>query len=80
MTADYLVKAIEAMGAKAVIPSIKSRKIQRDYDKVLYKERNRIERFFSKLKYFRRVATRYDKLDLTYGSFVCLAAICIWLK
>lgn len=46
----------------------------------LYKERNRIERFFSKLKQFRRVATRYDKLLANFMSFVKLAVIAIWLR
>jgi len=46
----------------------------------LYKERNIIERFFNKLKKFRRVATRYDKLLVNFMGFVKLAAIAIWLK
>jgi transposase len=54
--------------------------VQRDYDIDLYKERNRIERFFSKLKQFRRVATRYDKLLANFMGFVKLAAIAIWLR
>jgi len=45
-----------------------------------YKERNIIERFFNKLKQFRRVATRYDKLLVNFMGFVKLAAIAIWLK
>lgn len=55
-------------------------KIQRVYDADLYKERNIIERFFCKLKQFRRVATRYDKLLANFMGFVKLAAIAIWLK
>jgi transposase len=50
------------------------------YDADLYKERNIIERFFNKLKQFRRVATRYDKLLANFMGFVKLAAIAIWLK
>jgi transposase len=50
------------------------------YDAELYKERNVIERFFNKLKHFRRVATRYDKLLANFMGFVKLAAIAIWLK
>ena len=53
---------------------------QRAYDTDLYKERNIIERFFNKLKQFRRVATRYDKLLANFMGFVKLAAIAIWLK
>jgi putative transposase len=48
------------MGAKAVIPPKRNRKVQREYDKDLYKQRNRIERCFSKLKCLRRFATRYE--------------------
>ena len=54
--------------------------LKRPYDADLYKQRNIIERFFSKLKPFRRVATRYDKLLANFMGFVKLAAIAIWLK
>jgi len=78
--ADYIVQAIQAMGAEVVIPSKKNRKIPREHDIHLYKERNLVERLFNKLKHFRRVATRYDKLDATFYSFICLASIYLWLK
>lgn len=58
---DAIVEHVEAMGAKAVIPPKRNRKQKREYDKGLYKQRNRIERCFSKLKCFRRFATRYEK-------------------
>ena len=66
------------MGGEAVIPSHPRRKKPRTHDKELYKNRNRIERFFNRLKHFRRVATRYDKLDLRYAAFVLVAAAVIW--
>ena len=50
------------------------------YDASLYKKHNIIERFLSKLKQFRRVATRYDKLLVNFVGFVKLAAIAIWLR
>ena len=78
--ADHLVERIAATGTAAVIPPKRNRKVQRAYDTELYKERNRIERFFNKLKQFRRVATRYDKLLANFMGFVKLAAIAIWLK
>ncbi len=78
--ADHLVDAIAQTGAEAVIPPKRNRKLQRPYDAELYKERNLIERFFNKLKQFRRVATRYDKLLANFMGFVKLAAIAIWLK
>jgi transposase len=65
---------------KAVIPPRSLRKVQRNYDIDLYKERNLIERMFNKLKHFRRVATRYDKLASSFLSFIHLAASLIWLK
>ncbi len=68
------------MGAEAVIPPGSHRKTPRYYDEYLYKERNNIERMYGKLKHFRRVATRYDKLASSYISFVLVAAIYLWLK
>ena len=53
---------------------------QHDYDKDIYKARGLIECFFAKLKQFRRVATRYDKLLANFMGFVKLAAIAIWLR
>ncbi|MBY5588130.1 IS5 family transposase [Rhizobium leguminosarum] len=78
--ADHLCDKITETGADVVIPPKRNRKLQRPYDADLYKERNRIERFFNKLKQFRRVATRYDKLLANFMGFVKLAAIAIWLK
>ena len=78
--ADHLANRIAEAGTGVVIPPKRNRKVQRHYDRDLYKERNRIERFFNKLKQFRRVATRYDKLLANFMGFVKLAAIAIWLK
>jgi putative transposase len=78
--ADHLANRIAAAGAEIVIPPKRNRKVQRPYDADFYKERNRIERFFGKLKQFRRVATRYDKLLVNFMGFVKLAAIAIWLR
>jgi len=78
--ADHLIDRIAQTGTQVVIPPKRNRKVQRPYDADLYKERNLIERFFNKLKQFRRVATRYDKLLVNFMGFVKLAAIAIWLK
>ena len=78
--ANYMVKAANDIGAEAVIPQRARRKIKREYDTYLYKERNLIERMFNKIKHFRRVATRYDKLDLAYMAFVLISGIYLWLK
>ena len=74
---DAIVEHIEASGAKAVIPPKRNRKLQREYDKDLYKQRNRIERGFSKLKCFRRFATRYEKSKKCFQALVALA--CTWM-
>jgi putative transposase len=67
-------------GSEVVIPPKHNRTVQRPYDADLYKERNIIKRFFNRLKQFRRVATRCDKLLANFMGFVKLAAIAIWLK
>jgi putative transposase len=78
--ADHLCDTIAESGGQAVIPPKRNRTFKRPYDTELYKERNIIERFFNKLKQFRRVATRYDKLLANFMGFVKLAAIAIWLR
>ncbi len=78
--ANHLRKAVLKTKAEPVIPSKSNHRTQIAYDKALYKERNLIERFFNKLKQFRRVATRYDKLLANYRGFVILAAVAILLK
>jgi len=78
--ADRLMNAILDAGAEPVIPPRRHRKHQRAYDEALYKERNIIERFFNKLKQFRRIATRYDKLLNNFMGFVKIAAIAILLR
>ena len=74
---DVLVEHIEAAGAKAVIPPRSNRKVQRGYDQNLYRKRNQIERCFSKLKQFRRFATRYEKSKTCFQALVALA--CSWI-
>lgn len=78
--AGSLIEALRQQASAAVIPPRSCWKTPRAYDKALYKERNKIERFFNTLKQFRRVATRYDKLLANFMRFVKLAAIALWLK
>lgn len=59
-----------AMGALAVIPSNRSRKVLIPHDAALYRHRNRIERCFCKLKGFRRFATRYGRRTIHFTSFI----------
>ncbi|WOG29998.1 IS5 family transposase [Endozoicomonas sp. 8E] len=70
---------VKKSGAEAVIPPKRNRIDQRKYDKEIYKERNLIERLFQKLKNFRRVATRYERLARNYMGMLQIAAIMIWL-
>ena len=62
-------------GLVPVVPPKKNRKEPWEYDRELYKRRNEVERYFRRLKGFRRVFTRYDKLDIMYSSFVVFAMI-----
>lgn len=75
-----VVEAIEAQGAEAVIPSLKSRAKPRAYDRDRYKDRNLGERFWFKAKQYRRVATRYEKTARNFLAFVHVASIMILLK
>ena len=75
-----LRQTIAEMEAQAVIPSTRSRKIPILHDEAIYKERNRIERCFNKLRQFRAVATRYDKRERIYQGTVDVASIRIWLR
>ena len=63
---------------KPVIPNRSNRKEPFSFSKRLYKLRRRIEAAFNRLKYFRRIATRYDKLARNYLASVCLAAALVW--
>ena len=78
--ANSLLEVIAAMKAAAVIPPKANRVEPRDYDKHVYKSRNLVERFFARLKQFRRIATRYDKLDRRFEAFISIAAALIWLN
>jgi len=76
---DAFVALIHAAGAEAVIPPRRNRTEQRPYDRHLYKDRNLVERFFNRLKQFRRIATRYEKLARNFTSMLNLVCAYIWL-
>lgn len=77
--ANDLVRQIAEAGAEVVIPSKRNRVEPREHDANLYADRNKIERFFNRLKQYRRVATRYEKLGQNYLSVVFLASTLISL-
>jgi transposase len=78
--ADWIRARIRDQGAIPNIPNKANRMRRYRWQKQLYKERNLIERFFNKLKHFRRIATRYDKLGAAFFAFIQLAAVRIWLR
>lgn len=77
---DRFRKAIADKGAQAVIPNNPSRARKYPLDKELYTQRYLIECCFSKLKQFRRIATRYEKTARNYRAMIALAATILWLK
>lgn len=76
---DAFVETITTQGGQAVIPPRSNRLNPRSFDRHIYKSRNLIERFFARIKQFRRIATRYDKLAHSFLSFVHLACSIVWL-
>lgn len=78
--AKRLYDKVIAQGGDPVVPPRRHRKRKHAYDRDLYKERNRVENFFRRIKHCRRIATRYDKLAQTFMGFVVLASIMLWLK
>lgn len=68
------------MGAEAVIPSKRNRKVAIPHDAGIYKHRNQIERCFGRLEHLRRFATRYNRRIIHFTGFVYLAAVMIWLR
>ena len=63
-----------------IIPDRSNRNESHAFSPLLYRLRNQIERFFNKIKYFRRIATRYEKLAANYLAMIQLAATRIWLR
>ncbi len=78
--ARAIIELVSEHGGTAHIPTQRDRKVQRSVDPALYRQRNLIERFFCKLKHFRRVATRFDKLARNFLAAVLLASIRLWLR
>jgi transposase len=77
--ASFVLK-LKEQNSEAVIPSRINHKVQRKIDEHLYKERHLIENQIGKLKHFRRVFSRFDKLAKNYLSFIYLASTVVWLR
>ena len=78
--ARAIIDLIEASGAKAHIPSQTNVRVRRIVDLAVYRQRNLVERFFNKLKHFRRIATRYDKLARNFLAALVLASSRLWRR
>lgn len=77
---ERIVRPLLEMGKTVVIPCLRTRKIQRDYDRHLYKARHLIENFFARLKQYRAIATRYDKTAAAFLGTVHLVGAITWLN
>lgn len=78
--AQAIVDLVAQTGGQAHIPTQRNRQNQRSVERELYRKRNLIERFFNKLKHFRRIATRYDKLARNYLAAAFIAATRLWTR
>src|ERR1041384_838621 len=78
--ADWLRRQIEATGAAPNIPPMVHRRWKPCFSPVLYRARTRIERFFNRIKHFRRLATRYEKHAANFLAMLKLAAVHLWLR
>ena len=77
---DRFRESLLIRGILPIIPPRSNRKLPEHPDYRRYRDRNRIERMFNKLKQARRIATRYDKTALSFASFLNLASARLWLK
>ena len=78
--AEPFIMKLKERNCEVVIPSRSNRKEQREIDRHLYKERHLIENQIGKLKHFRRVFSRFDKLAKNYLSFIYFASTIVWLR
>jgi transposase len=76
--ADWFRDALKRKGIEPCIPPKRNRKVQTAYDKILYKQRHKIENMFGRLKDWRRIAMRYDRCAHTFFSAICIAATVIF--
>ena len=77
---DAIRAYVNQLGGVAIIPPKANRALKPDFDEHLYCERHRIENLFARLKDYRRIATRFEKLHRTFDAMVSLACILVWLK
>lgn len=78
--ARAVIDLVASRGGCAHIPTQRDRKVQRSINPAIYRKRNVVERYFCKLKHFRRIATRFDKLARNFLAAVLLASSRLWLR
>lgn len=78
--AEHFIAWLLERGIEVVIPPHQRAKLLREYDEWVYRERHLIECFINKIKHFRRIFSRYDKLDSSYLGFLHLVSSLIWLR
>jgi transposase len=78
--AGSIIELIEARGGRAHIPSQSNVRVRHSVDRALYRQRNLVERFFNRLKHFRAIATRYNKLARNFLAAIALASCRLWIR
>lgn len=79
-TAEHFMEYLLERGIQAVIPPHQRAKVLSEYDEWLYRERHLVECFINKIKRFRRIFSRFEKLDISYLSFLQFVGVLIWLR
>lgn len=77
---DAIIAHVEAQGATAIIPPKRNRITPREYDKITYKERHKIECAFGFLKHYRKIFSRFDKIANRFAAFLHFVAALQWIK
>jgi transposase len=77
---DELRNTLQNSGVISVIPGKKNRSKFIEYDKEIYKERNKVERFFNRIKQYRRISSRFDKTSSMYKGSLTFVSILLWLQ
>ena len=78
--ADQFLDLAREQGSEIIVPPKSNRLEQREFDRHIYKERHLVECFFAKIKSFRRVSTRYEKLAVTFRTMVLIASCLVWMQ
>ena len=79
-SAEHFIEYLLDRGIEAVIPPHQCANILREYDQWLYRERHLIECFINKIKHFRRIFSRFEKLDRSFMGFLHFVGTLIWLR